>query len=166
MGDGGGGAFRRADTLHAGFQLLGERLHETGAQPAGLRTVSEIRLAHAVIGDGQRPVCTIDRIGHNDLTSPLVVWKGVLQGVDDEFRHDQAEAHRLKDDAVPSSARTLRESGRVSPIIDAARLSAEFRQVGADRDQLSVRGGLKLLLHRGDRHHALMGILEMEPCLL
>ena len=93
MGDRHGGALRGADTPHPGFQLLGERLHQTGAQPTGVRTVSEIRLTYTVVGDRQRPVCTIDRIGNNDLTLPLVAH---LLTQEEDYAFGRPALHQAK----------------------------------------------------------------------
>ena len=56
--------------------------------------------------------------------------------------------------------------GRLSPIIDAARVSQSFDRYGPTSIDSPVPERLQMLLHGGDRHDAPMGVLEMLPGLL
>ena len=49
----------------------------------------------------------------------------------------------------------------VRPIIEAARPGAQLGQIGADVDPLDAVGGVEMALHRGDRHHPLMGVAQL-----
>ena len=97
--------------------------------------------------------------------SVLCLRKRVLQCVDHAFRDDEADADRLAGHTVPPLTLVSSDTGRLSPIMDCASVCAQLRQIGTDRDRFAVAGGLQVLLHGGDRHHALVGILQVPARL-
>ena len=157
-----GGAVRgRLGNLDTAVELLGERFDNAGAEAVRRPFRFGRSLADAVVGDGKPPVRPGHFVGDQNRAGLGLVDEGVLQRIDHQLGDDESDADRLvgRDPAV--ARRTLSAIGRLSPIIDAARLSHSLGEIGADLDLLAVPGGVQLLLHCRHRHDPLVGVLEM-----
>ena len=79
-------------SINLGLELLRKRLDDTGSQPGFALSEGAVWLADPIVGDRKLPVRSDHVIRDSDLTLGLNFGKGMLQGIHDEFGHDQAEA--------------------------------------------------------------------------
>src|SRR5882724_4544860 len=75
-----------------GVELTRKRFDNAGAETGLSWRKAAARLANPIVGNGQLPVRAGGIVRDGDLTLDLFVRERVLQGIHDEFGHDQAEA--------------------------------------------------------------------------
>ena len=105
------------------IEVLRERLDEGCSQAALRRRAYDIRLSDPIIRHRKLPIRSVDLVADDDPTVWPVFGKCVFQSVDHELGDDKAEADGFGGQAVPPLTRTCSVIGRLSPIIEAARLS-------------------------------------------
>ena len=72
----------------------------------------------------------MDFVADDDMPVDRALSERVFQGIDHQLGHDEADADRLVGVVAPSSATTLIEIGRLSPIIELARVSQSLERYG------------------------------------
>jgi hypothetical protein len=98
MGERHGGALRSACNLDVGLELIGKRLYDAGTKAwlnLACTTDVLVRPSDAVVADTKLPIGSNDIVSNGDLTLTFVVRECVLQGIDNQFGHNEAEAYGL-----------------------------------------------------------------------
>src|SRR5271154_1114939 len=72
-----------------------QRLDDTSAKAGLSSSEAAVRFANPIVRDRKLPVRSDHVIGDGDLAFGLVVGKGVLECIHDEFGHDQAKTLSL-----------------------------------------------------------------------
>src|SRR5580700_9468365 len=72
-----------------------QRLDDTGAKSRLSLGKAADRLANPIVGDRKLPIRSDHVICDDDLAFGLVAGEGMLEGIHDEFGHDQAETLSL-----------------------------------------------------------------------
>ena len=128
MSDRHGRALGTGQGFNLGIELLRKRLDDAGAEPGFWLSKDAVRPANPIVGNRKFPIRSGHIVRDGDLTVDFFVGERVFQSIHDEFGHDQAETFGLTGCGVPPSPTTFREIGRVSPIIEAARVPHNFER--------------------------------------
>src|SRR6202030_1392286 len=72
-----------------------QRLDDTGAKSRLSLGKAAVRLANPIVRDRKLPIRSDHVIGDNDPAFGLIVGEGMLEGIHDEFGHDQAKTLSL-----------------------------------------------------------------------
>ena len=101
-----------AHNVNPGFELLGERVDDAGAQAGFCLRKDTNRRADPVVRNRKLPIRSGDGESDGYLTIGSVVGEGVLERIQYEFGDDQAEAYGLTRGHVPASLATFSVVGR------------------------------------------------------
>src|ERR1700683_2202994 len=89
----------RAPTAGQSFdlstELMRQRLDDTGAKSRLSWGKAPIRLANPIVRDRKLPIRSDHVICDGDLAFGLIVGESMLEGIHDEFSHDQAKTLSL-----------------------------------------------------------------------
>ncbi len=96
MGYGDRCAARAGDDLDLSSVLRGERIDQRGAEAFPGAAGLLCRHADAIVGDRQLPIASLCFVPDDDPGVLQTLREGVLEGIEQQFRHDQAEADRLR----------------------------------------------------------------------
>src|SRR5579872_2365231 len=89
------GTLGAAHHVYPGFELLGERVDDAGAQAGFCLRKDTDRCANPVVSNRKLPIRSSDRKSDGYLPIDSVVGEGVLERIQNEFGDDQAEAYGL-----------------------------------------------------------------------
>ncbi len=113
--------------VDAGIEVFRQRLDDARAQARCGVSRAFKGFANAVVSNRQSPARLVGVIRDDNATVCLGLRERVLQGVDDAFDDDEADADRFAgDDRTAADLGLKRHRARPSPIIDCASAAHSF----------------------------------------